>query len=186
MKTATLPHHAFGAKPGLHRTWLVDFVNERGAENVAEIGVLSGKLTRRLLTETRAKVWAVDHWKGVPGDPVQARIYRNPAKSERVFRKKARKYVQAGRLEIIKADSMEAAVQIFERWGRCIDIAFLDADHSYDGVRGDIWAWCQVVRIGGILSGHDLNWPGVRQAVSEAYPRFHEGDGNTWWVELDR
>lgn len=189
MNTQTLPHHKFGGdSAGSHRPWLVKTVNRRKCLQVVEVGVLSGATTRMLARQTSAaRIFAVDHWQGVPDDPIQAGIYRDPAKSERVFRRKLAKEIKSGRVVVVKKEAMAAAVHMTDKYGPIFDLVFLDADHSYNAVRADIWAWSHLVRPGGILSGHDVNWPGVKQAVDEAFPRgWNKGDGFTWWVEMGR
>ena len=52
------------------------------------------------------------------------------------------------------------------------DYVYIDADHSYSGVKEDILHWFPKVKKGGYLSGHDyrhrrLKWYGVKQAVTE-------------------
>ena len=36
-----------------------------------------------------------------------------------------------------------------------LDLVFLDADHSYEGVKRDLQAWRATVKSGGWISGHD-------------------------------
>lgn len=52
-----------------------------------------------------------------------------------------------------------------------IDLVFIDADHSYNGVRADIDEWLTKVRPGGIICGHDYcdDFPGVIEAVNESF-----------------
>eukprot|EP00971_Amphidinium_carterae_P067679 1340279-Amphidinium_carterae.1 len=47
-----------------------------------------------------------------------------------------------------------------------LDMVFLDADHTYKGVKQDIELWWRKVRHGGILAGHDYShqFPGVVHA----------------------
>lgn len=66
------------------------------------------------------------------------------------------------------------------------DLVFIDADHGYDAVKGDILAWKQVVRVGGILCGHDYRvWEGVTQAVDELYPARGLAGDSIWCVEVE-
>lgn len=56
---------------------------------------------------------------------------------------------------------------------KSLDFVFLDADHSYDGVKSDIAAWLPKVKPGGYIGGHDYGnaeWVGVQQAVDEIFP----------------
>ena len=189
MNRALLPHRAFGSDPkATYRDWLVKTVKARECGTVAEVGVQAGRTTYRLASETTARIWAVDTWRGVPGDPLQAGIYRKIKESEKVFHRRLRPWIKSGRVRVLKMDSMMGAVELFEAEGRTLDLAFLDADHSYDAVRGDIWAWRQVVRPGGILCGHDLNWPGVKKAVDEALAGKWKpcAGGFAWWWEVDK
>ena len=54
-----------------------------------------------------------------------------------------------------------------------LDFVFIDADHSYNGVMRDVEAWAPKVRKGGMIIGHDIHFPTVKQAVEELY-----GEGN--------
>lgn len=55
-----------------------------------------------------------------------------------------------------------------------LDFVYIDADHSYEGVKRDFYAWYKKVRKGGIISGHDYapathknDCDGVRQFIEE-------------------
>lgn len=53
-----------------------------------------------------------------------------------------------------------------------LDLVYLDAEHTYDGVYGDIELWLKKVKPGGILAGHDIFSPehiGVTQAVIDSF-----------------
>lgn len=50
-----------------------------------------------------------------------------------------------------------------------VDFLMLDGDHSYEAVRADILAWLPKMKKGSIISGDDYGWPGVTQAVTEAF-----------------
>jgi hypothetical protein len=70
-----------------------------------------------------------------------------------------------------------------------IDFAYLDGDHSYEGVRQDLSLWYPKVRAAGIIGGHDYgnrDFPGVGRAVDEFFAPHgsvvrNEGD-SVWWV----
>ena len=62
--------------------------------------------------------------------------------------------------------SLEAATRFDS--GSC-DLVMLDASHDYDSIRDDIAAWWPKVKQRGVLAGDDYAWPGVQQAVTEAF-----------------
>ena len=54
-------------------------------------------------------------------------------------------------------------------------MVFIDANHSYEAIKEDLYLWKLLVRKGGILSGHDYKaggkfpfW-GVKTAVDEMF-----------------
>ena len=98
-------------------------------------------------------------------------------------------YTRAGEREfnILNMSSLQAAEIIKDE---TFDLVFIDADHSYGGVKEDIAAWMPKVKPGGWLGGHDYRnidprFGGVDQAVNEAFPDGVEVDKNyTWWVKI--
>jgi hypothetical protein len=68
-----------------------------------------------------------------------------------------------------------------------LSFVFIDASHLYDDVKADIAAWTPKLRPGGLLAGHDYRigmWPGVTQAVDEAFGSRVEHRGNSWVVRI--
>lgn len=73
-----------------------------------------------------------------------------------------------------------------------IDFIMIDGDHSYEAVKADIAAWLPKMKHKGIISGDDYMWPGVKQAVEEAFPgcpyqivKHHHNVRNSasyWWA----
>lgn len=76
--------------------------------------------------------------------------------------------VDTGIVKIIKSDSSEAA-KLFE--DESIDFLFIDANHTYEGVKLDLESWYPKVKKGGIISGHDYihHWEGLVKAVNEFF-----------------
>jgi hypothetical protein len=60
-------------------------------------------------------------------------------------------------------DSAEAALQYQDG---TVDFLFIDADHSEAGATRDIKSWLPKMRPGGIIAGHDIDFPDVKAAVS--------------------
>ena len=106
------------------------------------------------------------------------------AKSERRFRRRLKPWIENGRVVVVKMESTAAADYLLADHGPVMDLVFIDAAHDYPSVKADIEAWRKCVRPGGILCGHDINWPGVGRAVGEAFPEAGRGGGYCWWTEI--
>src|ERR1019366_2055385 len=95
----------------------------RTALVIVEIGTFEGKTAIALARATTGKVFSIDPFfsgrLGIGYGEVIARV--------------ARRRAGASNLEYIKAFSYDAAVQ----FGLAVDMIFIDADHSYEGVRRD-------------------------------------------------
>ena len=65
-----------------------------------------------------------------------------------------------------------------------LDFVFIDADHTSDGVRADIEAWLPKVRAGGVMAGHDIDWPTVRCVVTDYFPTYLMAKDNVWMQEV--
>ena len=61
-----------------------------------------------------------------------------------------------------------------------VDLVFIDADHSYDGCKKDIIAYLPKVATKGLLTGHDIDYPGVNRAVNELIESYDVGPNNVW------
>lgn len=82
----------------------------------------------------------------------------------------------------VRMDSSKAA-SLYE--DESLDFVFIDADHSYEGVKRDIIAWMPKVKNGGILSGHDYGWSSVSQAVNDVFGVGNYADSwnNGCWIK---
>lgn len=163
---------------------------------VAEVGVLIGSLSAYLLhMRPDLSLVMVDNWATEDEAPEcykatgdvhsrrsEKRADEDRAKAEAVAR------CHTGRAFIYPWASVDAATRVQDQ---SLDMVFLDADHSYEGVTADIAAWLPKVRIGGWIGGHDYANPdpqfrfdGVDRAVAEWAERSGakiELDGNFTW-----
>jgi predicted O-methyltransferase YrrM len=82
---------------------------------------------------------------------------------------------------VIKMDSVAASDLFFEG---AANVVFVDGGHSYEQVKADIAAWTPKISPDGILAGHDYNdrWPGVIQAVDEAFGGEVEITSDGCWI----
>ena len=60
-----------------------------------------------------------------------------------------------------------------------VDLVFIDANHNYEFVKKDILKYKSKLKPGGILCGHDIDYPGVNRAVNELL-KFDVGPNFVW------
>jgi acetyltransferase-like isoleucine patch superfamily enzyme len=60
-----------------------------------------------------------------------------------------------------------AAAKLFAHVAQHPDLVYLDADHEYESVIGDLLSWLPLLSQRGFLIGDDYDWPGVKRAVDE-------------------
>ena len=147
-----------------------DIIAEYGLHDCAEIGVGTGPTTNAVLTRFPGIRWlAVDCWPN--GYPLRDGGFISPeSQAERRARFMRVLAKHSGRVHLIEKDSVEAAAEVADG---CLDLVFIDADHSYEGCKADIIAWRPKLKPGGWLMGHDYcpqSFPGVVQAVDELVP----------------
>jgi hypothetical protein len=163
-----------------------------------EIGVWKGENAARILaarpdvTYTGVDAWATGldaTWEGSESYADSGAVTANLPQSHyddvhAMCMRRLEKF--SARVHIIRMASVEAAEQI-----RLVaDLVFIDADHSYEGVRADIAAWLPRVVKGGWIGGHDFGprFIGVQQAVVEAFGDHDHmidlGANETWWHKV--
>lgn len=72
----------------------------------------------------------------------------------------------ADRVKTLQMDSVEGAKRFADY---SVDFLMLDGDHGLEAVRADLAAWLPKMKAGGMISGDDYLWPGVKQAVHEEF-----------------
>ncbi|TXI03390.1 MAG: class I SAM-dependent methyltransferase [Rhizobium sp.] len=163
----------------------------------AEVGVLIGQLSEYLLAQRQdLQLLMVDNWLTTDQQPEAYRATGDDhalhADSARVRSHRQQAEARAkrfgARAAIMPMASVEAASRLEDGM---LDLVFIDADHSYEGVKADIAAWLPKIKGGGWIGGHDYRNPdprfrfGVDRAVDEAFGSRVETDANfTWWVSV--
>lgn len=97
-------------------------------------------------------------------------------------------HIQSGKLRPIRMHGCYAA-RLFQEMGVKADLVFIDAEHTYEAVKADIYAFAPLVKEGGLMAGHDYYdpawdpWPGVHQAVDEVLAgNFWREQWTTFWI----
>lgn len=161
--------------------WITRMVKYNGYKLGAEVGVANGANISRILQNCpQLTMYAVDRWEKVVHDPEKDGEYGpgcelwDPIKGWNRFKRAIAPHKD--RVIILRGDSVEMANEIEDG---TLDFVFIDANHTYNGVKRDIIAWIPKLRSGGVVCGHDYDrpkHPGVRQAVTELFSH-HETAG---------
>jgi len=147
-------------------------------DSIVEIGSWKGRSTHALLSGCKGKVIAVDTWKGTPGEAGQPFI---DAESRDVFTEDFMKNVgEFKNLEPMRMTSLEAAALIPDK---SVDMVFIDGAHNYESVRDDIEAWLPKARK--LICGHDYQWHGVQEAVTERFGGAFDTAETIWVKRLE-
>jgi hypothetical protein len=152
--------------------WIGHLAKEHGWKVGAEIGVLEGRTIAYLTTLGIAMI-GVDLWK--PLHDAEETYEQHDL--ERYF-SELKDALKGRDATLLRMDTVEAADQVRDG---ALDFVFIDADHSYAGVKRDIEAWTPKVRKGGAVMGHDYDRKdSVAKAVDEAFPEITEGPNKCW------
>lgn len=85
------------------------------------------------------------------------------------------------KIEWIKKPSDDAVEKIKEK----LDFVYIDGNHRYDFVKRDIENYWKLIKVGGVLGGHDIEMISVAKAVTE-FSHNNEIDlhikNGDWWV----
>jgi hypothetical protein len=151
----------------------------------AELGVKQGKFTEHLLGRfPKLHMVAVDLWE--PRAPSGRRGYEtydqwNFDEIQSEYRHRTAGFAE--RLTTMRCDTKEAAAGFPDR---SFDFVFIDAEHTYEGVKADIAAWRPKLKPGGLLSGHDYctAFQGVCDAVNELRMPVEFGTDKVWMIRV--
>jgi cephalosporin hydroxylase len=162
---------------------------------IAEIGVLTGGLSNFLLScNWTLHLMMVDSWAPAEQHPASYHSTNDDHSKHTLSQVKtiesmARANVASfrDRVTVIKEWSHVAAERFDDS---TIDLVFLDADHSYEGVLRDIRAWKSKIKPGGYIGGHDFENPDprfkfeVERAVREVFPVYEIDENFTWFAKV--
>lgn len=140
-----------------------------GRGDIVELGSWTGLTTSYLATACSVRgegtVHAVDTFEGTKeGGARYDSVQRFSGNTLGAFQEQIRRAGRADRVAVHVGFTTEAAAQYR---GRPIRLLFIDADHSYAGVRGDYEAWFDYVAPGGLIVFHDTLMPEVARFVTE-------------------
>lgn len=151
--------------------WLADTANRY--IKIVEIGSYLGRSTRAMADNTPGWVIAIDDWKG-PRDVLledRSTLYEQ-------FMQNMNGLIESGKVIALRQDHGQAPP---ERFVEAPDMVFIDGSHEYADVKRDISFWKPKVVAGGMICGHDVNFPGVKQAIDELLPEAKVAPKTSIW-----
>ena len=151
-----------------------------GYSRGVEIGVNKGSNALRIIRAVPdCKLYCIDPWETYDG----MNDFTDENERKRTFTATSKILGDFDNIEIIKKTSMDAIEQ-FKDYS--LDFVYIDGNHEWPYVSGDLFFWSQKVRSGGIVSGHDyvsnprhFKFNDVTEIV-DAYTRAF--DISPWWV----
>lgn len=178
-----------------HGQVVVDLLSDsQHAWQGAEVGVFRGHCSALLLRSLpNLRLTMVDTWHSpIPGealwnDPHLRQINVKDMADALELTLRTTEFAKERR-KIIVADLASAADSVSD----CsLDFVFLDADHSLEGTLQAIEKWLPKVKTGGVVAGHDLDYPdypSVRRAVEVYCARhhleWHVAPDYVWWFQV--
>jgi hypothetical protein len=173
-------------RPPGRALFLIDKVKQHGFTLGVELGILKGRVFFTLLDHCpRLTMIGVDTWYTDHNDTPRGikrtwmdkgvRSYKNQEDNRQEVEGRAIYYTH--RAVVLAMSTAEAALQVDDA---SVDFIFIDASHEYEGVKADILAWKPKIKPGGMLSGHDIDFPSVKQAVDELVVNYKTFRDNVW------
>jgi predicted O-methyltransferase YrrM len=147
-----------------------DFVSIMKDDSIfVEVGSWKGRSAAYMAVEIinsnkNINFYCVDTWKGSAEHSLDSNVENDTLYELFLSNIDPVKHI----IKPLRMSSIDAS-KLFEN--NTIDIAFIDADHTYESVKKDIESWKSKIKQGGILAGHDYHdsWPGVKKAVNESF-----------------
>lgn len=145
------------------------------AKQAVEIGVYMGKTSFIMLKANPVlHLWSVDPFA----------VFGTKEVTEHFLKDE----IAAGRCEILQKASPEAGLQLEHMRGK-LDLVFCDDGHLQEDVERDIRAFFPLLKIGGVMLGHDLDTGpdnDVTKAVKRMLPGYTEPIHRLWRYDKTR
>lgn len=176
-------------KPSARAVTLAKLALTKGWTRGAELGVYEGATTDHLLTVCPTlQMVGVDVWLPIEGGPKDKNTGHSPKAADVIAEACAKAYAVRerhghDRFVILRTRTV-AAAELFRP--ASFDFVFVDASHVTADVVADIQAWRSRVKPGGMMLGHDADWPAIQAALREVgfLDRVGYYDGNVWGLQL--
>ena len=156
-----------------YRHTLPQLLKETNSKIICEIGVQTGgNLFHMVKSSNVDEAYGIDIWKNTDKKS-QNDIGLSDVQMEDMYSQVVKVSKEIGNIQIIRDFSLIAAKQFNDEY---FDFVYIDADHSYEGCRDDIYCWWNKVKRGGILAGDDyvnaISSENVKFGVIDAVNEF--------------
>jgi len=131
----------YGRKRGVI---LPALINELKLGVGVEVGVDLGDNAKEILDKTSIYLYLVDNYEWRKKKVGKSRYD--------MAKEKLSIHLENKRCEFLYGESSFMANRIEDN---ALDFCYIDADHSYEGIKKDVTSWWPKVKVGGIFSGHD-------------------------------
>jgi len=174
---------AYLTSPGnIRNRWesISDFIKMFNFSRGAELGVSEGLNFKNLLIlNPQLKLYGIDSFEseGNVLEKYDEGIYEGRTQEKAIQNAKQIESEFPNRARMIFKRTEDACKEIPNNH---LDFVFIDADHTYEGVKKDIEMWEPKVHENGLIMGHDLNWGSVAKAVGEKFVNFWITSDNVW------
>jgi hypothetical protein len=131
-------------------------------DNAIEIGVAKGSYSKIIYNWGFKKLYLCDAWREYKDQ--DGRL--TPQSTCNKWIEDLITYFKSKPVIFVIEDSVKAASHFDNNF---FDFIYIDADHSYEGVKADLNAWYDKCKIGGLFAGHDIltKNTGVKKALDE-------------------
>jgi cephalosporin hydroxylase len=138
----------------------------------AEIGVFEGEFSKAIICEVAPlKMYMVDIFCGKMCSADKNGNNMKWIEMDDSYSKLKKEYENDPNVVIYKGSSESFFKDLSDGY---LDFVYIDADHSYNGVKSDLENSYSKVKVGGFIAGHDYcqNFQGVIKAVNEFCDKY--------------
>ena len=152
--------------------------------NVIEVGTFFGENANSLNKELNIeKLFLIDpyksysEYKNSENDKTNVLLDKAKQNAHKINNKGNEVWIEKMSSEVNKED----IISFFP-----IQFIYIDGNHEYEFVKEDLIKFYNILQVGGILAGHDIEYHGVSKAVIEFVKEnnleIQFGDRRDWWI----
>lgn len=125
---------------------------ELNIKNICEIGVRYGDNFFKMISDEVENAVGVDIWKNTDITSQNDLLY-SQSELDKQYQRVTNYCKQFGnKVNIVRKFSQDAALDFVDEY---FDFIYIDADHTYEGLKGDIISWWPKLKKGGLIGLHD-------------------------------